>query len=739
MVQPGDTLLGRYRVLSPLGRGGMADVFLALDEERQVRVAIKVLRADLAEEPEFVRRFAREAEALAKLEHPHIARSYSFESAGTLAFIVLEYASGGTLRTRLREANGPLPLAEVALLLRQIATALHYAHRRGFVHRDIKPANIMYREDGTALLTDFGIAKAVETATLTMAEIGTPAYMSPEQVLGQPLDGRSDIYSLGIVLYEAIAGVRPFSGKHGAGPTTPRRVQDEHVHLPPPDPRSLQPSLPAAAAAVIMRALAKRPADRWPDAIDMADAWDAAIAPQLAPAAATSPRRQPPRRGRRGLALGVATCAVLGLISGGTYAAYRRFYALPNKRDGTATTATNTPDGAIWRAPTPAPTTTTVATGPEAQPYEDAWGAIRIHRGSAILLGVTIGVGAAEAVGEAIANAAAIALADHGPVSGFSVALAREDDDGSGQRGIEIAERFCASPNVAAVIGHACSTSTAAALPIYEQKHGLLVSPSSSWAEMTTAGSLSFDRVCRNDSAYAFAMARFLHDELALGRLAIAHDRTEGSPGFASELARAWTDAGGTVVYEADMGEGLNHAAAVLQSALDSGAQAFCCAGAAERVAVYARSRIEIGAEGLVLAASHIAAGPALLEAAGRAADGVYVAEAVPAGDLDALAAFANVYSRRFGPAPNVESLSAYAYDATMLVLRAADRVAQPDADRNLLLGRRALALALRHTDGHPGLTGVLTCDSHGDCGRARVRVLRVVAGEFAPVWTSDV
>jgi serine/threonine protein kinase len=154
MLRPGDVLRGRYEIRDFIGRGGMADVYLALDVERQAEVAIKLLREDLAEEPEFTRRFAREAEALAKLDHPNIVHFYSFETDGRTAFIVMDYIRGDTLRGRLREANGPLPLEEVTRLLRQVGAALHYAHRRGIVHRDIKPANVMVRVDGTALLSD---------------------------------------------------------------------------------------------------------------------------------------------------------------------------------------------------------------------------------------------------------------------------------------------------------------------------------------------------------------------------------------------------------------------------------------------------------------------------------------------------------------------------------------------------------------------------------------------------------
>jgi len=256
----------------------MADVYLAFDMRRQARVAIKILREDLAEDPDFVRRFTREAQALARLDHPNIVRFYSFEQEGTAAFIVMDYVPGSNLQHRLKEAGRALPVEEVTVVLRMIGSALQYAHNEGYVHRDIKPGNIMLRDDGNALLSDFGIARATEGATATTVVLGTPAYMSPEQILGRLPDRRTDIYSLGIVLYEMVTGRRPFSGdeKGLTGTGTIARLREAHLKLAPPDPRQFNPDLSPGLAAVILRALAKNPEDRWPDIIRMVQAWQAA-------------------------------------------------------------------------------------------------------------------------------------------------------------------------------------------------------------------------------------------------------------------------------------------------------------------------------------------------------------------------------------------------------------------------------------------------------------------------------
>ncbi len=278
-MQETTILRNNYRLERLLGRGGMADVYLAFDLRRQAHVAIKILREDLAEDPEFVRRFAREADALARLEHPNVVRFYSFERQGATAFIVMDYVPGTTLQRRLAETEGPLPLEDVTAILRRVGAALQFAHTEGYVHRDVKPGNVMLREDGNALLSDFGIARAAESATLTTMAMGTPAYMSPEQILGRELDRRTDIYSLGVVLYELTTGRRPFTGDEygltSSGTTT--RLREAHLKLPPPDPRTFNPALPTGIAQVIVRALAKEPGDRWPDVLSLSQAWESAL------------------------------------------------------------------------------------------------------------------------------------------------------------------------------------------------------------------------------------------------------------------------------------------------------------------------------------------------------------------------------------------------------------------------------------------------------------------------------
>ncbi|HTH64888.1 MAG TPA: serine/threonine-protein kinase, partial [Gemmatimonadales bacterium] len=253
-------LAGRYTIERELGAGGMATVYLAQDLKHQRRVAIKVLRPELAAAIG-ADRFLREITTTASLRHPHIVPLYDSGSAGDTLFYVMPFVDGESLRGRLQREK-QLPLDDALQIAREVADALSYAHGRGIVHRDIKPENIML-EAGHAVVTDFGIAKALSAAsgdslTQTGMAIGTPSYMSPEQAAGEgELDGRSDLYALGCVLYEMLAGQPPFTGP------TVESVVHQHLVAEPRSISLLRPAVPAAVAAALQRALAKAPADRF--------------------------------------------------------------------------------------------------------------------------------------------------------------------------------------------------------------------------------------------------------------------------------------------------------------------------------------------------------------------------------------------------------------------------------------------------------------------------------------------
>ena len=249
--------LGHFRIVERIGSGGMATVFKAFQPTLERYVAIKVLPSHYAREPNFVKRFVQEARVVAKLVHPNILQIHDFGEQDNITYIVMEYVEGGTLKERLAR---PLSTSDAADYIIQAAEGLSCAHANGIIHRDVKPANMLLRKDGFLLLSDFGIAKILEgTANLTRAGvgIGTPQYMSPEQGTGATVDPRSDIYSLGIVLFHCLAGQVPFTGD------TPLSITLKHLNEPLPIEMLRAKNIPAPIEQVILKMTAKRAEDRY--------------------------------------------------------------------------------------------------------------------------------------------------------------------------------------------------------------------------------------------------------------------------------------------------------------------------------------------------------------------------------------------------------------------------------------------------------------------------------------------
>src|SRR5512140_186067 len=263
--------LGKYRILEPLGRGGMAQVYKAYHPQLDRYVAIKILRSDLVESNEFLARFRSEAHAVSGLRHANIVQVFDFDMQDDYYYMVMELLEGDTLRTLLnnyRVHNQRMPLAEVVRILKDALNGLCYAHDEGIIHRDLKPANIMLTKKGQAVITDFGIAQIVGNTqhTVSGALMGTLNYMAPEQGLKGICNSCSDIYSLGIVLYEMLTGYTPFDAD------TPLAILMKHLNDPLPIPTQIDPTLPSALEMIVLKALAKDPDDRFQTADEMAEA-----------------------------------------------------------------------------------------------------------------------------------------------------------------------------------------------------------------------------------------------------------------------------------------------------------------------------------------------------------------------------------------------------------------------------------------------------------------------------------
>lgn len=271
------TQLGDYKIEARIGRGGMARIYRAYQPSVQRYVAVKIIATDLAEEQDlrvFRERFAREAKVVASLEHTHILPIYDYGIVNDTAYLVMRLLDGGSLSDLI--ADGPIPLERVGDIFSQVARGLAYAHSKGIIHRDLKPANILFSATGDAYLTDFGLAKWIEgSPDLTQSGkiVGTPAYMAPEQLRGEPIDQRADIYGMGVILYQMVTGELPFDSDSGDVIS----IIYQHLEKQPPAPHELNPNVPTEVEAIILKALQKNPAHRYSSILEMADDLDRAL------------------------------------------------------------------------------------------------------------------------------------------------------------------------------------------------------------------------------------------------------------------------------------------------------------------------------------------------------------------------------------------------------------------------------------------------------------------------------
>jgi hypothetical protein len=336
-------MIDGFSVLEELGSGALSTVYKALEEPLGRTVALKVMKSTIGPSSPFAAQFEREAKVLAELQHPSIGLLYAFRKSDAGTFLVLEYVEGWSLATQLKKRPS-LPPDSVAAIGVAVARGLAHAHEQGIVHRDIKPANVMVSRAGDVKIFDFGIAQrarsdeeAVGVAPLRLedaAAFGTPAYMSPEQILGETVDARSDVFSLGVVLYQLLCGARPFE----RGDETDRRPAAHRIRRDPPVPLHRRaPDVPAALERIVMRAIEKLPADRFQSADALADQLEELVearsrvrggklvvraleyaglvaAPEVEGAAA---RTESPRASVRRAILGLAILGVLG-VTGGT-------------------------------------------------------------------------------------------------------------------------------------------------------------------------------------------------------------------------------------------------------------------------------------------------------------------------------------------------------------------------------------------------------------------------------------
>jgi serine/threonine-protein kinase len=287
-LQEGE-IVGPYRIISQLGQGGMATVYKGYHENLDRHVAIKMMHQGFLEDPSFLARFKREAQIVARLEHPHIVPVYDYNEYQGQPYLVMKFIEGATLKDDATHST--LPMKLILHVMTAVGSALTYAHNLGVLHRDIKPSNIVIDKRNTPYVTDFGLARMVQAGESTLSQdmiLGTPHYISPEQAKGvRDLDARADIYSLGAVLYKLVVGQVPFTGD------TPYAIIHDHIYTPLPLPSVVNPDVPPQVEAVLLKALAKNPNDRYASAVELVEAFRGAV--QREPGVAQPKSRSAPR------------------------------------------------------------------------------------------------------------------------------------------------------------------------------------------------------------------------------------------------------------------------------------------------------------------------------------------------------------------------------------------------------------------------------------------------------------
>jgi branched-chain amino acid transport system substrate-binding protein len=765
--------LGQYRIVAPLGEGGMAAVYKAYQPGMERYVALKILPRHFAADPEFNGRFEQEAKLVAKLQHVHILPVHDFGEQDGYTYIVMPFIETGTLADLMEDE--PLPIKQVRSVTTQVGQALGYADKRGLIHRDIKPSNILIDEVGNCLLTDFGIAKIVESSvefTRTGAIIGTPAYMSPEQIKSEQIDGRSDQYSLGVVLFEMATGRAPYKAE------TPPAIFVKHLHDPLPMPRELNPEVSQDLEQVILKCLAKDPVDRYANMEDMLRALRQAIPdrpvaepakaqvepaaaptvdiPQDIPSGSTDVERKTKRIPAWGWAVG--TIAVLGILGAIGALVFPIGSATPTPELPVIVAS----DTAAPARPTALPTTRPTTISPTNVPFafdsadsfvcEDTLGCVIIGPDEPVRLAYMLTLSGNTAfLGQDSLGGIEIAVDDWGGVLlGHPLELAREDSGCSVEGGLRAAQNVVADPTIVGVIGTSCSSAMNAAMSTISEAGLLTISPSNTLSGLTLEDRLwqpGYYRVAYPDFHQGLTVAQFAAIALGAEIAATIHGDSAYSIDLQAIFTARFEEMGGTVSYQgavrvdqADVRSVLAEAAATNPDVLFF--PVFEPTG--PRVVRQAAEFPELNEVDLITSDSLLVA--SFPENAGENAIGMYLSAPYVSGpQYDVLMA---KWGSKFGsPPPSI--FHAFAYDATNLLLDVLEKTAIQAADGSMMIGRQALREALSSTSDFQGVTGRLDCrtkqvavgTSHGDCGTEKaLGIFQITAAEVHDdAWPPDV
>ena len=762
--------LGRYHIIEQLGEGGMATVYKAYDTRLERDVAVKVIRVDQfapAMLEQILKRFEREAKALARLTHPNIVHINDYGEQEGIPYLVMDFLPGGTLKPRLGQ---PIPWQEAARLLVPVADALGYAHEHGIIHRDVKPSNILLTDKGQPMLTDFGIAKILEseetqTLTATGVGIGTPEYMAPEQISSKSVDQRADIYALGIVFYEMLTGRRPFEAD------TPLAVLVKQANEPLPRPRQFCPDLPEAVELVLFKTLAKKPEDRYqsmdevskalegrtnagqlPTAISMDRTIEAQLPVKSQPEATSQTLRvsapikiSPPIK-RRKWPWVIGGAVLLVILSAGLLAGFLLF----NKNQPGSSLpaiATKTQTQPISAAPTidatPILASPTANLSPTIQftGCTDPIGCVKIGPMDPIHIAYLLVVaGPNSALGVDSRNGVEIAIDDAGgKILNHPIKFDGEDGGCSADGGQAAGTKLAADPTIVAVIGTSCSSEARAAEPLLSAAGFVTISSSNTAPDLTDPTNpnhyAGYFRTAHNDQIQGAAAADFAYNFLKITKAATIHDGSLYADKLQAVFADNFKKLGGTITLQTSVTVGQTDMSSVLASVASGSPQLiYFPIFLPEGAFLIRQARITPGLENAKLMGADGLYSPDVMKTADLAVEGFLVSSPLVQGA--AYDAFMAKYVKKFGVQP-INIFHAHAYDGFNIVKAAIEKAAVQQPDGTIYIPRQGLRDAMAATKDFKGLTGVLTCNPDGDCANPVIGVYEYHVGAYPPllIW----
>ena len=728
------TTLGKYELHEELGRGGFGTVYRATDTSLEREVAIKILHPLLTADPDFMDKFRKEARIVAGLKSPYIVTVHELAEEDGRIFIVMEYMEGGSLEQKLKK-QGAFSFDSLKKILRQVGEGLEVAHEKGLVHRDIKPANILFDSKGNAVISDFGLAKAIQNSSISAASsvgsVGTPAYRAPELWQDQTPTQATDIYSLGCVLYEMITGDVLFDA------TTPEGVITQHLVTGPRIPEVLPDGIPSGMEEILRKMLAKQPNERFASTGEVLKAMDGLD--KLGKTAATEPSKPQPK-------LEAEPAPVIPP-------------ALPKENEPPPSQPTGSnPQNSVWkvigviavfsllvlvttRIKQPIrndPEKTVVTSVPTASidPCSTRWGCAIIPSGETIKIGMSQPMAGPYAdFGTDAMLGGLIAISDFGDLEGFSFELIVEDDEGSAEGSVAVANKLISDPTFVAMAGPLFSGSTLSAMPIYEEAGIPMMSFSAANEQLTANNSPVFNRLPFTDSMQGKAAAQFMYDNLKYDKIAIIHNEEDYGTNLARAVEEEFEALGGIVTYSGTVAYGQTDFYQSLKPLENMEIDALYYGGYDTEGALIAAQMESAGLADVTFFGCDGTYGSYFIETAGESAEGSIHAIMRTPPDTEKARNFDRYYEDMAGVSPlSLSPFSYMSYDSVYLLLQSIANTAHTSPDGSLIIPRAALVEAVRNTNGYVGLSGTYTCNEIGECNTEGPRFDMVVNSRLVEI-----